>query len=121
MTAADDLVARADGAYESLRALNHATIWSGQEVLPPTAYRLLGNLTTAGGHGLAQLLGQLADRLDESAARDDLYDALGGRPSESVAKATSLLREAATLAAHAGKLLDGAQSAIASVGVRDAG
>ncbi|WP_433718626.1 hypothetical protein [Microbacterium laevaniformans] len=113
------LVAHADDAFDAVRAMNHGTIWESQYVAPPTPYRLLGNLSTAGGHGLAQLLGQLADRLDESAARDDLYDAEGGDPGLAAATAVALLRDSAERARAVGVLLDRAQSAVASVGVRD--
>jgi hypothetical protein len=106
----DSLVQHADNAYEAVRALNHATI-GGRAVPAPTVYALLGNLQSAGGYGLAQLLGQMADGLIRSLSEYDVYDHKR-EPAESVAVANKAMRVAAEHARQVGELLSAAQIAI---------
>jgi hypothetical protein len=108
----ETLVRHADTAFEAIRALNHGTY----RTLPaPTIYALLGNLQSAAGSGLAQLLGQMADGLTRSLTEYDVYDN-NRDPAESVALATEAMREAAHHAQALGRLLSEAQSAISMQG-----
>ncbi|AYG03881.1 hypothetical protein [Gryllotalpicola protaetiae] len=111
------IVTDADTAYEAIRAINHATIWSGG-IPAPTIYSVLGNLKTAIGFGTEQALGQLADRLVDSLDEYDVIEDSGGNPAESVAAAVDHLRAAAALAGQIGNHVSAAQNAIAGQGHR---
>ena len=106
-------VARADDAYEAIRALNHATL-GGANLPAPVVYDVLGNLKGV-GHLLPQALNQLARGLGRSLEEYDVYDD-GGEPLQSVATAADHLTEAARLAVALGVALEAAQSAIAQQG-----
>ncbi|GAA1772171.1 hypothetical protein [Agromyces humatus] len=108
-------VARADDAYEAVRALNHATLAT---TLPaPVVYDVLGNLKGV-GHMLPQALNQMARGLGKSLEEYDVYEDGGGDPVQSVAAAVDHLTEAARLAAALGVALEAAQSAITGQGYR---
>jgi hypothetical protein len=101
-------------AEAAVRGINHQTI-TGPALPAPCVYEVLGALKRV-GYGLDQATGQLASRLEASAAVFDLYEFRGGDPAASIASATAALTEAAGHAEALGRLLDAAQSAIAGQG-----
>lgn len=111
----------AQTAYEAIRSINHATIFSGDGIPAPVVYRVLGFLQSAGGYGLAQALGQLARGLERSLATYDVCEDDGRDPVDSVAHAVNALTDAAELLQRVGPLLDDAQAAISRQGYRTAG
>ena len=114
------VVQEADAIYESVRAINHLTIFNA--VIPaPTMYKVLGNLKGASGPMLAQALGQLATGLEKSLDEYDVYEDDSRDPAESVATAAEHMRAAAALAEQMGEHLSKAQNAIAGQGYRTAG
>lgn len=115
---ADDrllIVRHADDAYKAVRAINHATI-NARSIPAPVVYDFLGNAKTAAGYGINQALSQVADGLLRSLETHDIYDD-SGDPAENAAAA--LMREAASLAAQIGTLLEKAQSRINAQGYND--
>ena len=74
----------------------------------------MGNAKTAAGYGINQALSQVADGLLRSLETHDIYDD-SGDPAENAA-AAALMREAASLAAQIGTLLEEAQSRISRQG-----
>jgi hypothetical protein len=115
----------AEAAYEAIRSINHATIFTGDGIPAPVAYRVLGFLQSAGGYGIAQALGQLARGLERSLSTYDVYEDDGRDPVDSVAHAVNALTDAVVLLQRVGPLLDTAQATIARqgyrTGVHDAG
>ena len=134
-------------AYEAIRSINHATIFTGDGIPAPVVYRVLGFLQSAAGYGMAQALGQLARGLERSLSTFDVYEddgrppALAHRPrarartfstsdvsedagrdpAYSGARAVNALTDAADLLQHVGPLLDNAQAAISRQGYRTQG
>ena len=108
----------AQEAYEAIRRINHATIFTGNGIPAPVVYRVLGFLQSAGGYGMAQALGQLARGLERSLSTYDVCEDDRRDPVVSVEAAVSALEAAAQLVAQVGPLLDVAQSAIAGQGYR---
>lgn len=108
----------AQEAYEAIRSINHATIFTGDGIPAPVVYRVLGYLQSAGGYGLAQALGQLACGLERSLSTHDVYEDDGRDPADAVAHAVNALTGAAALLQRVGALLDDAQAAIARQGYR---
>lgn len=108
----------AQAAYEAIRSINHTTIFIGDGIPAPVVYRVLGFLQSAGGHGLAQALGQIARGLERSLATYDVYEDDGRDPVDSVAHAVNALTDAARLLQRIGPLLDVAQAAISRQGYR---
>ena len=108
----------AQDAYEAIRRINHATIFTGDGLPAPVVYRTLSFLQSAGGYGLAQALGQLARNLERSLATHDVYEDDGGNPADSVAHAVHALEDAIALVQRVGPLLDDAQAAISRQGYR---
>ena len=111
----------AQEAYEAIRSINHATIFTGDGIPAPVVYRVLGFLQSAGGYGLAQALGQLARGLERSLSTYDVCEDDGRDPADSVAHAVSSLTDAADLLQRVGPLLDDAQAAISRQGYRTQG
>ena len=110
----------AQEAYEAIRSINHATIFTGDGIPAPVVYRVLGFLQSSGGYGMAQALGQLARGLERSLSTYDVYEDDGRDPADSVAHAVSALSDAAELLQRVGPLLDDAQAAISRQGYRTA-
>lgn len=110
----------AQEAYEAIRRINHATIFTGDGLPAPVVYRTLGFLQSAGGYGLAQALGQLARGLERSLDTHDVYEDDGRDPVESVAHAVDAITEAVVLLEYVGPLLDYAQAAISRQGYQSA-
>lgn len=110
----------AQEAYEAIRRINHATIFTGDGIPAPVVYRMLGFLQSAGGYGLAQAVEQLASGLERFLVSHDVYEDDGRDPAESVARAAVALGEAAELLQRVGPLLDEAQAAISRQGYRTA-
>ena len=108
-------------AYEAIRSINHATIFTGDGIPAPVVYRVLGFLQSAAGYGMAQALGQLARGLERSLSTFDVYEDDGRDPVDSVAHAVNALTDAADLLQHVGPLLDNAQAAISRQGYRTQG
>lgn len=108
------IVREADDVYESVRAINHATI-DAHSIPAPVVYDFLGNIKTAAGHGISQALGQVATGLLRSLDTHDVYDD-NGDPAENAAAAAALMHEAADLATQIGTLLEEAQSRISRQG-----
>lgn len=108
----------AQEAYEAVRRINHATIFTGDGIPAPVVYRTLSFLQSAGGYGLAQALGQLAHGLERSLSTYDVYEDDGRDPADSVSHATTAMNDAVALLARVGPLLDDAQAAISSQGYR---
>lgn len=108
-------------AYEAIRSINHATIFTGDGIPAPVVYRVLGFLQSAAGYGMAQALGQLARGLERSLSTFDVYEDDGRDPADSVAHAVNALTDAADLLQHVGPLLDNAQAAISRQGYRTQG
>lgn len=75
----------------------------------------MGNAKTAAGYGINQAQSQVADGLLRSLETHDIYDD-SGDPTENAAVAAALMREAASLAAQIGTLLEEAQSRINAQG-----
>ena len=111
----------AQDAYEAIRSINHATIFTGDGIPAPVVYRVLGFLQSAAGYGMAQALGQLARGLERSLSTFDVYEDDGRDPADSVAHAVNALTDAADLLQHVGPLLDNAQAAISRQGYRTQG
>ena len=111
----------AQNAYEAIRSINHATIFTGDGIPAPVVYRVLGFLQSAAGYGMAQALGQLARGLERSLSTFDVYEDDGRDPADSVAHAVNALTDAADLLQHVGPLLDNAQAAISRQGYRTQG
>ena len=107
----------AEAAYEAVRGLTHATVFIGDGLPAPVVYRVLGFLQGAGGEGLAQALGQVSRGLERSLSTYQVYEDDGADPAGSVAAAVAV-SEAAVLARRVGRLLGGAQAAIARQGYR---
>lgn len=104
-----------ENSYEATRAINHYLL--GSRTPAPLVYELLGNLKHSGGHGLEQVLHQLASGLSNSLTAFNVYeDDEATDPAESVTRATNALNEAASLATRIGNLLGIAQNAIAGQG-----
>jgi hypothetical protein len=114
-------VAHAEAAYEAVRALNHATVFTRDGLPEPVVYRVLGFLQDAGGEGLAQALGQVSRALERSLSTYQVYEDDGADPAGSVAAAVAAISEAMVLARRVGRLLDGAQAAISRQGYRPVG
>lgn len=110
----------AQEAYEAIRAINHATIFTGDGIPAPVVYRTLGFLQSAGGYGMAQALGQLARGLERSLSTYDVCEDDGRDPVDSVAHAVNALSDAVELLHGVGPLLDQAQAAISRQGYRTA-
>ena len=110
----------AQEAYEAIRSINHATIFTGNGIPAPVVYRVLGFLQSAGGYGMAQALGQLARGLERSLSTYDVCEDDGRDPVDSVAHAVNALSDAADLLQRVGLLLDDAQAAISRQGYRSA-
>ena len=108
-------------AYEAIRSINHATIFTGDGIPAPVVYRVLGFLQSAAGYGMAQALRQLARGLERSLSTFDVYEDDGRDPADSVAHAVNALTDAADLLQHVGPLLDNAQAAISRQGYRTQG
>lgn len=109
------LVHAAEDSYEAIRTINHQLLGSSNPA--PLVYELLGNLKHSAGHGLEQVLHQLASGLSNSLTAFNVYeDDEATDPAESVTRASDALIEAASLAARIGDLLGIAQSAIAGQG-----
>ncbi|MEV6891401.1 hypothetical protein [Kribbella sp. NPDC051137] len=104
----EEMQDRTDAVYESLRALNHATL--GQSLPAPVVYELLGSLKQAAG-ALSQLARQLGHGLERSLITYDVYDD-NRDPAVSVAMAVHALTVAADQSHHTGNALATAQSAI---------
>lgn len=113
-----EVVTRAEGAYEAIRALNHLTSYLPKGVPAPTVYEILGNLKGV-GHMLPQTFNQLAAGLGKSLNAYEVYEDDGRDPVQSVAAATDHLTRAAQLAAQVGQELEQAQSTISRQGYRD--
>ena len=111
----------AQEAYEAIRSINHATIFTGDGIPAPVVYRVLGFPQSAAGYGMAQALGQLARGLERSLSTFDVYEDDGRDPADSVAHAVNALTDAADLLQHVGPLLDNAQAAISRQGYRTQG
>ena len=111
----------AQDAYEAIRSINHATVFTGDGIPAPVVYRVLGFLQSAGGYGMAQALGQLARGLERSLSTYDVCEDDGRDPADSVAHAVSSLTDAADLLQRVGPLLDDAQAAISRQGYRTQG
>ena len=111
----------AQEAYEAVRSINHATIFTGDGIPAPVVYRVLGFLQSAGGYGMAQALGQLVRGLERSMSTYDVYEDDGRDPADSVAHAINALTDAADLLQRVGRLLDDAQAAISRQGYRAQG
>lgn len=111
----------AQDAYEAIRSINHATVFTGDGIPAPVVYRVLGFLQSAGGYGMAQALGQLARGLERSLSTYDVYEDDGRDPVDSVAHAVNALTDAADLLQGVGPLLDDAQAAISGQGYRTRG
>ena len=110
----------AQDAYEAIRSMNHATIFTGDGIPAPVVDRVLGFLQSAGGYGLAQALGQLARGLERSLSTHDVREDDGRDPVDSVAHAVNVMGDAIVLLQRVGSLLDDAQAAIARQGYRAA-
>lgn len=110
----------AETAYEAVRSINHATVFTGDGIPAPVVYRVLGFLQSAGGYGLAQALGQIARGLERSLSTYNVYEDDGRDPADSVARAVNALTDAANLLQQVGPLLDDAQAAISRQGYRTA-
>ena len=108
------IVREADDVYESVRAINHATIHANS-IPAPVVYDFLGNLKTAAGPGISQALGQVAAGLLRSLDTHDVYDD-NGDPTDNAAAAAALMHEAAGLATQIGTVLEEAQSRISRQG-----
>ena len=111
----------AQDAYEAIRSINHATVFTGDGIPAPVVYRVLGFLQSAGGYGMAQALGQLARGLERSLSTYDVCEDDGRDPADSVAHAINALTDAADLLQRVGRLLDDAQAAISRQGYRAQG
>ena len=111
------IVREADDVYESVRAINHATIHANS-IPAPVVYDFLGNLKTAAGPGISQALGQVAAGLLRSLDTHDVYDD-NGDPTDNAAAAAALMHEAAGLATQIGTLLEKAQSRISGQGYNE--
>lgn len=107
------IVREADEAYESVRAINHATI-DANSIPAPVVYDFLGNIKTAAGHGISQALGQVAAGLLRSLDTRDVYGD-NGDPTDNAA-AAALMHEGAGLATQIGTPLEEAQSRISRQG-----
>lgn len=108
----------AQTAYEAIRSINHATIFTGDGIPAPVVYRVLGFLQSAGGYGLAQALGQLARGLERSLATYDVCEDNGRDPADSVTDAVDAIDDAIGLLQRVWPLLDNAQATIAREGYR---
>ena len=93
----------AQEAYEAIRSINHATIFTGDGIPAPVVYRVLGFLQSAGGYGVGQTPGPVGRGV--------------GRV-DSVAHAVNALTVAADLLQRVGPPLDSAQAAISRQGYR---
>lgn len=110
----------AQDAYEAIRSINHATVFTGDGIPAPVVYRVLGFLQSAGGYGMAQALGQLARGLERSLSTYDVCEDDDRDPADSVAHAVNALNDATDLLQRVGSLLDNAQAAISRQGYRAA-
>ena len=108
-------------AYEAIRSINHATIFTGDGIPAPVVYRVLGFLQSAAGYGMAQALGQLARGLERSLSTFDVYEDDGRDPADSVAHAVNALTDAADRRHPVGPLGANAQAARSRQGERTPG
>lgn len=108
----------AEAAYEAIRSINHTTIFTGDGIPAPVAYRVLSFLQSGGGYGLAQAIGQFACGLERSLSTFDVCEDDGRDPADSIAHAVNALTDAAALLQRVGPLLDAAQAAISRQGYR---
>ncbi|MDN5795879.1 MAG: hypothetical protein L0H79_09030 [Intrasporangium sp.] len=111
----DPVNEHAAAAYESIRALCHATVGRGP-IPPPQVYEVLGNLKCL-GYGLTQALRQLSRALAESLTVYAVYEDDGDNPEESIAYAMESLRAAADRATQLAVLLDAAQDDLSRIGI----
>ena len=109
------IVEDADEAYEIIKSIARRS--SGGSIPAPVVYALIGNLKSAGGYTLDEVLRNLADGLLLSLKTHDVYDD-GGDPAANADQAAAELRAAAKLAEQIGRHLDTAQSAINRQGYR---
>ena len=109
----DTIIALATITAEAIRALNHATLGPAALAEPATAYRVLGELTTA-VHRLPQLLSQLTQWLTNEYTGNRL--AHDGELPDAVARAVaSLDHDAAPHAAGLAAALDRAHQTTAGL------
>ena len=111
----------AQEAYEAIRSINHATIFTGDGIPAPVIYRVLGFLQSAGGYGMVQAVEQLARGLERSLSTYDVCEDDGRDPAVSVARAAHAMGEAVELLQRVGRLLGDAQAAISRQGYRTRG
>lgn len=112
-----DYLSHSDDAYEAIRAFNHST--HGRALPPPFVYDTLGNLQAL-ANLMPQGLSQVATGLARAPEELDMTGDAGGDALDRIATTNGHLGRAAELAAQLGSEIELAQSAIRSVGYRNA-
>ncbi|WP_401001045.1 hypothetical protein [Agromyces sp. GXQ0307] len=105
----------ADEAYEIIKSIARRTVTGS--IPAPVIYALVGNLKSAGGYTLAEVLRNMANGLQASLKTHDVYDN-GGDAAANADQAAAELKAAAKLAEQIGQHLDAAQTAINQQGYR---
>lgn len=100
--------------YDGMHDLGVAVL--GRAVPAPELYGILGNIKSAGGYYLGELLERLADGIERSVDEYEVYEDDGGDPVLRAALAASLIQGAAAHATRVAQCLEAAQSAIAAQG-----
>jgi len=115
----EEITRNADLAYYAIRAINHDTI-TRRPIPAPVVYEVLGSLKQL-GCALDQALGQISTGLAaslEAPGLYEIYEAEGGDPADSVAKARAALNIACSAADDLATAIEYAQGLLTWQGYR---